>query len=175
LETYTQITIIRLISKFIIFKFFQNSLPELLFLSIHLYQIWELVLCRVCVFVSSTLEMIWSWWFYVYDIACKLQHRYDIVIPCKSFTVLRRVRNCQRYYYYYYYSHRYQLPASLPTELSSQAAAYSSKYLRYHQKHVLSPAPPKRNASDGQIKTRQLSDTCYKRVVNRSGCFRSYY
>jgi len=22
--------------------------------------------------------------------------------PCKSFTVLRRVRNCQRYYYYYY-------------------------------------------------------------------------
>ena len=21
--------------------------------------------------------------------------------PCKSFTVLRRVRNCQRYYYYY--------------------------------------------------------------------------
>ena len=80
METYTQITIIRLISKFIIFKFFQNSLPELLFLSIHLYQIWELVLCRVCVFVSSTLEMIWSWWFYVYDIACKLQHRYDIAI-----------------------------------------------------------------------------------------------
>ena len=23
--------------------------------------------------------------------------------PCKSFTVLRRVRNCQCYYYYYYY------------------------------------------------------------------------
>jgi len=23
--------------------------------------------------------------------------------PCKSFAVLRRVRNCQRYYYYYYY------------------------------------------------------------------------
>jgi len=25
--------------------------------------------------------------------------------PCKSFTVLRRVRNCQRYYYYYYYAY----------------------------------------------------------------------
>ena len=32
--------------------------------------------------------------------------------PCKSFTVLRRVRNCQCYYYYYYYYAGYQLHPS---------------------------------------------------------------
>jgi len=52
-----------------------------------------------------------------------------VVRPCKSFTVLRRVKNCQCYYYYYYYIGQSQC---LHRDLTSITTSFAFHRIPFH-------------------------------------------